>query len=98
MGHKAKGEYFRAIHALPSEIYDSASERSSSWAAGSPSEPRAATRAELQPPNPVHSDGGLGGRWLSLVGAAESAVTDLDALGAQAVSGEPGDRTAVAVD
>src|SRR5207245_1585631 len=82
-------------HRLPPEIRDSASERSAPrkaarWAG-------AATCAALWPGNTVHPDGGLGSGRLPVVGAAEGAVADLDAVEAKAVSAERSDGAATSV-
>src|SRR5207245_10643771 len=57
----------------------------------------AATCAALWPGNTVHPDGGLGSGRLPVVGAAEGAVADLDAVEAQAVSAERSDGAATSV-
>src|SRR3989441_5375038 len=80
---------------LPPEIRDSASARSAPrkaarWAG-------AATCAALWPGNTVHSDGRLGSGRLPVVGAAEGAVADLDAVDAKAVSAERSDGAATSV-
>ena len=57
-----------------------------------------ATRAELQPGDAFHLGRSLGGGGISLVGAAESAATAVDAVDWEAVSRPPRDRAAIAVD
>src|SRR5712691_7676395 len=54
-------------------------------------------RARRRPGNTVHPDGRLGSGRLPVVGAAEGAVADLDAVEAQAVSAERSDGAATSV-
>jgi len=52
----------------------------------------------VAPGNPQRADGGVGGGWLSLVGAAEGAVAPVNAVDSQTLSSAVGSRGAVAED
>src|ERR1700730_3192775 len=57
------------------------------WAAaGEATKTFPATRGELRPGNSSRTDGGMGGSWLSLVGAAEGALAYVDAVDPQTLS------------
>src|SRR2546427_11468131 len=81
-------------HWLPPEICDPTSERPSPGETVPQSGTSAAARSELWSPNALHPDGGLGGGWLSLVGAAESGFAGIGDLGPQAGGWPPRDRAA----
>jgi hypothetical protein len=75
-----EGDFERVLRQrrLQPEICHPFAERTAAGAV----EERTATRArsELQPRSSDTVNGGMGGRWLSLVGAAEGAVAPVDAL------------------
>jgi hypothetical protein len=53
--------------------------------------------SELRSGDAGHSDRDVGSNWLSLVGAAECSVADMDALDPRTLSSSPGDREAVSL-